>query len=82
MVAAVSLAAFARDSLPQLANPLNQRQIDEFFRLVASGFCPLNPPLWGTLSQDPSFKVPQFWGIWGAARIYNRSEKLHRIHVN
>ena len=38
MVAAVSLAAFARDSLPQLANPLNQRQIDEFFRFVASGF--------------------------------------------
>ena len=52
------LAAFDRDSLPQLANTLDQRQFDEFFRFVISDFCPLNPPKWGTLKLEAWLKVP------------------------
>ena len=40
---------------------LIQRQFDEVFRFVLSGFCPLSPPFWGTLNRKSWLKVPPFW---------------------
>jgi hypothetical protein len=38
---------------------VREKKFDKFFRFVVDGFCPLNPPFWGTSSQKFRFKVPQ-----------------------
>ena len=61
---------------------LTERQFDEFFRFVVSGFCPLNPPKLGDFEPRFRFKVPQNGGFGGLPELTIGANRFCRTDVN
>jgi hypothetical protein len=50
---------------------MKEKKFDKFFRSVVDGFCPLNPPFWGTLNRNFWLEVPQNGGFRGLPEFNN-----------